>query len=260
MLAAILLASAAASSQPVAPLLSVDSIVALLMLTMLEIVLGIDNIIFIAILTGKLDPRVQDAARRAGLAGAMVMRVLLLLGISWIMTLEGTLFSLMGNEISGRELILIVGGLFLLVKATMEIHDKLEGAEHGAAAVKVASFASAIAQIMLLDLVFSIDSVITAVGVAKHIEIMIAAVICSVLVMMLFAGPVCRFIEAHPTMKILGLSFLLLIGVMLVAEGFGSHVNKGYIYFAMGFSFFVEMLNIRFRRKHGAVKLRSVAE
>ena len=176
------------------------------------------------------------------------------------MSLEGTLFTLVGNAISGRELILIVGGLFLLVKATMEIHEKLEGAEHGAAAVKVASCASAIAQIMMLDLVFSIDSVITAVGVAKHIEIMIAEVICSVLVMMLFAGPVCRFIEAHQTMKILGMSFLLLIGVMLIAEGFGSHVNKGYIYFAMGFSVFVEMLNIRLRRKHGAVKLRSAAE
>ncbi|MFN0136033.1 MAG: TerC family protein [Phycisphaerae bacterium] len=229
---------------------------ALLMLAGLEIVLGIDNIIFIAILTGKLDPKVQPMARQVGLAAAMVMRILLLFAISWIMKLEGTLFSVMGNDISGRELILILGGLFLLAKSTYEIHDKLEGSGHTAGATaKVASFGAAIAQIMMVDLVFSIDSVITAVGVAKHIEIMVVAVIVSVAVMMAFAGPVCRFIEAHPTMKILGLSFLLLIGTMLMAEGMGAHVGKGYIYFAMGFSFFVEMLNIRFRKVYKPVQL-----
>ncbi len=243
-----------------ASLLTPENLVALLTLTSLEIVLGIDNIVFIAILTGTLEPARQPRARLTGLAAAMLMRIVLLLAITWIMGLTETLvsFNLLGHPIalSGKSLILIGGGLFLLGKATFEIHDKLEAAPHESkSSRRAASFASVIVQIMLLDLVFSIDSVITAVGMAQHIEIMVAAVILSVVVMMVFAGPVCRFIEHHPTLKMLALSFLLLIGVTLVAEGLGTHVSKGYIYFAMGFSLFVELLNIRFRKLHVPVPL-----
>ncbi len=246
-------------------LLTPENLVALLTLTSLEIVLGIDNIVFIAILTGKLDRTVQRRARLTGLAAAMLMRIVLLFAITWIMRLKETLvaFNLLGHELalSGKDLILIGGGLFLLGKATFEIHDKLEAApsQAGPAAGRAASFAAVIVQIMLLDLVFSIDSVITAVGMAQHVEIMVAAVVMSVGVMMIFAGPICAFIERHPTLKMLALSFLLLIGVMLVAEGLGTHVSKGYIYFAMGFSLFVELLNLRLRKVHQPVHINQPA-
>jgi predicted tellurium resistance membrane protein TerC len=219
--------------------------IAFLTLTALEIVLGIDNIIFISILSGKLPPEQQNKARLLGLGLAMVMRILLLLTLAWIIRLVAPLFTVLGQEISGRDLILIVGGLFLIGKATFEIHEKLEG-EHGEKANRIApSFASVIFQILLLDIVFSLDSVITAVGMVKEVEVMIAAVVVAVIFMMFFAGPISRFVERHPTIKMLALSFLLLIGVTLVAEGFEQHISKGYIYFAMAFSVLVEMLNIR---------------
>lgn len=239
-------------------LFSGEGIVAFFTLAALEIVLGIDNIVFIAILTGKLPPENRGRVRTIGLLGAMVMRILLLLVISWIMQLDATiLFTLpwLNEAISGKDLVLIVGGLFLLGKATYEIHDKLEAGEDTAAAGAAGSVVTAIIQIMLVDIVFSVDSVITAVGMAQHVEVMIAAVVASVLVMLAFSGPICAFIERRPTIKILALSFLLLIGMMLVVEGLGQHVSKGYIYFAMGFSLFVEMLNIRFRRKHQPLHL-----
>ncbi|MHC5110399.1 MAG: TerC family protein [Planctomycetota bacterium] len=229
-------------------LLTVENLLAFLTLTMLEIVLGIDNIVFIAILSGKLDPKLQSKARRLGLGAAMGMRILMLLGISWILSLKKILFTVWDHDLSGKHLILIAGGLFLLGKATYEIHEKLELPDTvKRSTAVVAGFGSAIIQIMLLDVVFSIDSVITAVGMANDVRIMIAAVIVSVAVMMVFANPVCDFIEKHPTMKMLALSFLILIGAMLVAEGLGAHIGKGYIYFAMGFSLGVEMLNVRFR-------------
>ena len=228
------------------PFFTSEGLLALLTLSALEIVLGIDNIVFIAILTGKLPPDQQGDARRYGLGAAMIMRILLLLSISWIMSLTKPLFTLFEHSMSWKDIILIVGGLFLLAKATYEIHHRLEDVpDDPAGARKVASFATAIVQIMAVDLVFSLDSVITAVGMAKHIQIMIAAVVLSVIVMMLFAGPVSDFVHRHPTVKMLALSFLLLIGLMLVVDGFGHHIPKGYIYFAMGFSLFVELLNIR---------------
>jgi predicted tellurium resistance membrane protein TerC len=235
--------------------LTTESLIALLTLTLLEIVLGIDNIVFISILTGKLDPRQQPRARQLGLGAALVSRILLLLALSWVMRLTQPLFSLFEHGFSERDLILIVGGLFLLAKGTFEIHDKLEGADHGQAKVKRRSFHSVIFQIMLIDIVFSLDSVITAVGMARHIAIMITAVVISMLIMLAFAGVIARFIERHPTMKMLALAFLLLIGVVLVAEGFGKHIEKGYIYFAMAFSLFVEMLNLRLRKKRDPVHL-----
>jgi predicted tellurium resistance membrane protein TerC len=216
-------------------------------LTALEIVLGIDNIIFISILAGKLPAEQQPKARRLGLGGAMVMRILLLLSIAWVIRLTAPLFTAVGQEISGRDLILLVGGLFLLAKATYEIHDKLEGEEGHASKKVAASFTGVIVQIMLLDMVFSLDSVITAVGMVDEIGVMIAAMVIAVAVMMLAAGPISRFVEAHPTVKILALSFLLLIGMSLVAEGLDQHIPKGYIYFAMGFSIFVEAINLRVR-------------
>jgi len=228
--------------------MTIENLIALVTLTSLEIVLGIDNIVFIAILTGKLDPSQQDKARRIGLALAMIMRILLLLAISWIMGLTTPLFAVFNHDVSGRDLILFLGGLFLIGKSTFEIHDKIEGHEHGTKAKVAASFASVIVQIMLLDIVFSLDSVITAVGMVEHIPIMIAAVVIAVGIMMIFAGSVSRFVERHPTIKMLALSFLLLIGVMLLAEGFGRHIEKGYIYFAMAFSLFVELLNLRMRK------------
>ena len=237
---------------------SPEAWVALLTLTVLEIVLGIDNIIFISILSGKLPQGQQAKARTTGLALATITRVLLLLSITWVMQLTAPLFQLFGTELSGRDLILIVGGLFLIGKSTHEIHDKLEGAE-GEANVKVkARFSSIIIQILLLDIVFSLDSVITAVGMASHVEIMIAAVVIAVGVMMLAAGSISSFVEQHPTVKMLALSFLLLIGVTLIAEGFDQHISKGYVYFAMAFSVFVEMLNLKLRAKSAQpVKLHS---
>ena len=221
----------------------------------LEIVLGIDNIIFISILAGKLPAEQQPRARYLGLGLALVMRIILLFSLSWVIGLTAPLFSVFGHGVSGRDLILILGGLFLLGKATFEIHENLEG-ETGHASAKVkANFVSVLIQIMLLDIVFSLDSVITAVGMVDRIEIMIAAVVVSIGFMMLFAAPVSAFVTRHPTVKMLALSFLLLIGMTLVADGFGFHVPKGYIYFAMGFSVFVEMINMRLRKKSAPVDL-----
>lgn len=223
---------------------------ALLTLTAMEIVLGIDNIIFISILAGKLPAQHQKKVRIFGLAAAMVSRIALLFSLSWLMGLTAPLFSVFGFDLSGRDLILIVGGLFLLGKATHEIHEKIEPSESGSIETKsYPTVTSTVVQIMLLDLVFSLDSVITAVGMASQLWIMVAAVVISVGVMMISSGQVSSFIEEHPSVKLLALSFLLLIGFVLVAEGLGQHITKGYIYFAMAFSFFVEMLNIRVRRK-----------
>ncbi len=226
--------------------------IALLTLTTLEIVLGIDNIVFISILAGKLPVEQQARARNLGLGLAMGTRILLLLSISWVIGLTAPLFELAGNELSGRDLILILGGLFLLGKATFEIHEKLEGEDphgHGGAGVAVASFGSVIAQILILDVVFSLDSVITAVGMSDVIGVMIAAVVIAIGVMLVSARAVSEFVNNHPTVKMLALSFLLLIGMTLVAEGWDLHIPKGYIYFAMGFSIFVEFLNLRVRRR-----------
>ena len=240
-------------------LLTPENGIALLTLTAMEVVLGIDNIIFIAILTGKLPKEQQAKARQLGIGLAVITRLMLLFGISWVMGLTKPLFGIGSVEFTGQKLILLIGGLFLLAKATYEIHHKMEEAAHDAAATAAkvaASFATVIVQILVLDLVFSLDSVITAVGMVKHIEIMVAAVLISVAVMLAFAGSVSSFVERHPTVKILALSFLLMIGLMLTAEGLGSHIEKGYIYFAMGFSFFVEMINLRIsakRKKHEAV-------
>lgn len=222
--------------------------IALFTLTALEIVLGIDNVIFISILAGKLPEEQREKARRVGLSLAMGIRILLLLSISWIVTLEDTLFSVFDQDLSGKDLIMLGGGLFLLAKATWELHEKLEGHEGHAAVRTAASFASVIVQILLLDIVFSIDSVITAVGMADDIGVMIAAVVIAVGVMLVSAGAVGNFVDQHPTVKVLALSFLLLIGMSLVAEGFDTHIPKGYIYFAMAFSVIVELLNLRLRK------------
>jgi predicted tellurium resistance membrane protein TerC len=219
--------------------------IALLTLTALEFVLGIDNIVFISILANKLPVEQRDNARRVGILAAMGMRILLLLGISWVVTLTEPLFEVMGHEFSGRDLILLGGGLFLLGKATWEIHGRLEGDEHTREVGKQVSFASVIIQIMLLDIIFSLDSVITAVGMVNEVAVMIAAVIISVVVMLVASGWVTRVIDEHPTLKMLALSFLLLIGFTLVADGLGQHIDKGYVYAAMGFAVFVEFLNIR---------------
>ena len=228
---------------------------ALATLTVLEIVLGIDNIVFISILAGKLRVEERDRARRVGLSLAMFIRIALLLSITWVMGLTAPIFTVLEQAISGRDLILLIGGLFLIAKSTHEIHDKLEGAEGEASARVAASFASVIVQILLLDIVFSLDSVITAVGMAEHVSIMILAVIVAVGVMLVSAGPISTFVERHPTVKMLALSFLLLIGVSLIGEGLDQHIPKGYIYFAMGFSVFVEMLNIRLKGVSKPVKL-----
>ena len=229
--------------------------IALLTLTVLEIVLGIDNIVFISILAGKLPAAQRERARKVGLSLAMLMRVALLLSITWVMQLTTPLFEVLSQEISGRDLILIGGGLFLLAKSTHEIHDKLEGEEGEASARVAASFSAVIIQILLLDIVFSLDSVITAVGMAEDVVVMVAAVIIAVGVMLISARSIGEFVERHPTVKMLALSFLLLIGVSLVAEGLDQHIPKGYIYFAMGFSVFVEMINLRARTKAAPVHL-----
>jgi predicted tellurium resistance membrane protein TerC len=226
-----------------------QALIALLTLTVLEIVLGIDNIIFISILSGKLPKENQKKARLVGLGLAMITRILLLFSISLIVKLTEPFFTVYGLGISGRDLILILGGLFLLAKSTMEIHSKLEGEEeHHDVKAKV-SFVSVIIQIMLLDIVFSLDSVITAIGMANELAVMIVAVIIAVIFMMFFSGSISDFVEKHPTIKILALSFLLLIGFSLIVEGFHQHIPKGYIYFAMAFSVFVEMLNLKMRKK-----------
>jgi predicted tellurium resistance membrane protein TerC len=231
--------------------------IALLTLVALELVLGVDNVIFISILAGKLPLNQQQKARTTGISLAVITRILLLLSISWVIGLTQPLFNVFTLEISGRDLILIAGGLFLLGKATLEIHHRLEGVEGQRSAKVAASFASVIAQIMLLDIVFSLDSVITAVGMVDEVIIMIIAVVVAALVMIWSARPIGEFVERHPTIKILALSFLLLIGFTLIVEGLHQHIPKGYIYFAMGFSVFVEMLNLRIRaREAEPVKLR----
>jgi predicted tellurium resistance membrane protein TerC len=237
-------------------MMNIENLIALATLTFLEIVLGVDNIIFISILSGKLPPARQPQARRLGLIGAMATRILLLMSLAWIVKLTRPLFSIIGHEISGRDLILILGGLFLLAKSTFEIHDRLENEEGHASRRVAASFTSVIIQIMLLDIVFSLDSVITAVGMVDELWIMIAAVIVSVAIMMVAATPISDFVHRHPTVKVLALSFLLLIGLSLLLEGFEQHIPKGYIYFAMGFSVFVEMINLRVRARTGPVHLR----
>ncbi len=230
--------------------------ISLLTLSVLEIVLGIDNIIFISILSGKLPPAEQPKARSLGLAGAFVTRILLLLSITWVMQLTRPLFAVLGHDISGRDLILLLGGLFLIGKATMEIHHKLEGPdeEQEQAARAVRSLWTTIAQIMVLDIVFSLDSVITAVGMADEVSIMILANVVALAVMLVAARPISDFVDRHPTVKMLALAFLVLIGTNLVAEGMGQHIPKGYTYAAMAFSVLVEMLNIRVRKKEGAVR------
>lgn len=230
-------------------LFSLESLIALAALTSLEIVLGVDNIVFIAIITGRLKKEIQAKARRVGLALAMIMRIALLLGISWATRLTTPLFSLAGFDFSGRKLILLIGGLFLLAKATHEIHAQMEPLDRPDREKAAPTYLSAVIQIGLLDIIFSLDSVITAVGMAQHLTIMIAAVVIAVAVMIVFAGPVSAFIERRPTMRVLALAFLILIGVMLVAEGLGQHLDKGYIYFAMAFALFVEMLNTRVRKR-----------
>jgi predicted tellurium resistance membrane protein TerC len=228
---------------------SADAMVALLTLTVLEVVLGVDNVIFISILAGKLPKDQQDRARYVGLMAAMGMRILLLFSLAWIARLTTPLFELLGRGVSGRDLILLLGGLFLLAKATIEIHDKLEGEEGHSSARVAPTFGAVIVQIMLLDIVFSLDSVITAVGMADQLWVMVTAVVVAVLIMLVASGAISRFVNHHPTVKVLALSFLLLIGVSLVAEGFHQHIPKGYIYFAMAFSVFVEAINLRVRSK-----------
>ena len=225
-----------------------QSWVALATLTALELVLGIDNIVFISILVDKLSAAQRERARRLGLFMAMFMRIGLLLVLAWIVGLVEPLFTVLEQDISGRDLILILGGLFLIWKSTSEIHQSIEGEEEHAASAVKATFASVILQIMVIDLVFSLDSIITAVGMVDDVRIMIAAVVASVGLMMVFAGPIGRFVSDHPTIKMLALAFLVVVGVVLVAEGFGQHVPKGYVYFGMAFSLGVEMLNIRMRK------------
>jgi len=234
---------------------TVEGWIALITLTVLEIVLGIDNIVFISILAGKLPPTDRARARKVGLTLAMLMRIALLLAITWVMRLTAPLVTLLGQEISGRDLILMGGGLFLLAKSTFEIHENLEGEEGHAAAKAAVSFASVIVQILILDIVFSLDSVITAVGMAEDVAVMILAVVIAVGVMLVSADSIGAFVERHPTVKMLALSFLLLIGVSLVAEGLDQHIPKGYIYFAMGFSVFVEMINLRLQARRQPVHL-----
>jgi predicted tellurium resistance membrane protein TerC len=232
---------------------SAETWISLFTLTALEIVLGIDNIIFITILAGKLPQEERKKATRLGLGGALLSRLALLAAISWVTKLTTPLFSVMDYEVSGRDLVLIAGGLFLMAKATFEIYEKVEAAHplvEGEKGPRRASLASVIGQIMLLDIVFSLDSVITAVGMVRHIEVMVIAVIIAIIVMLVFAAPIGSFVEKHPSIKILALSFLVMIGVLLVAEGTGQHFNRGYVYFAMAFSLGIELLNMRYRARH----------
>ncbi|MEZ5012750.1 MAG: TerC family protein [Chitinophagales bacterium] len=240
--------------------LTADAWVALLTLTVLEIVLGIDNIIFISILSGKLPQHQQKRARQMGLGLAMITRVLLLLSLSWIISMEEDLFHIGSHGLSGRDLVLIIGGLFLLYKSTTEIHEKIEGDEEEEHTYKAPGFTAVIIQILILDIVFSLDSVITAVGMADHVIIMIVAVIIAVLIMLVAAEGISNFVNAHPTVKMLALSFLVLIGVSLLIEGWGGHIDKAYIYFAMGFSVLVEMLNLRMKRNAYKRKMRNRAK
>jgi predicted tellurium resistance membrane protein TerC len=237
--------------------LTADGLIALVTLTVLEVVLGIDNIIFISILAGKLPAQDQEKARKIGLVGAMVMRILLLMSIAWLTRLTAPLFTvwLIDHPMSGRDLILGIGGLFLLFKATRELHEKLEGEDGEVTARVKPSLVAVVTQIMLLDIVFSIDSVITAVGMAEELAIMVTAMLIAVGVMLMFARAIGEFVHEHPTMKMLALAFLILIGVMLVVDGMGQHVSKGYIYFAMAFSFGVEILNLRLHKRAAPVKL-----
>lgn len=223
--------------------------IAFLTLAVLELVLGIDNVIFISILSGKLPEKDQKRARLIGLSLALIMRVILLFSLTWVMGLVEPLFTVLGQTVSGRDLILLVGGLFLIFKSTHEIHGSLEGSEGDSSRKTYAGFTGVIIQIMLLDIVFSLDSVITAIGMVSNVWIMISAVVVSIIAMMLFAGSIGAFVQRHPTVKMLALAFLLLIGVTLIAEGMHQHISKGYIYFAMAFSVFVEVLNIRLRKK-----------
>lgn len=223
--------------------------IAFLTLAVLELVLGIDNVIFISILSGKLPEKDQKRARLIGLSLALIMRVILLFSLTWVMGLVEPLFTVIGHTVSGRDLILLVGGLFLIFKSTHEIHGSLEGSDGDSSRKTYAGFTGVIIQIMLLDIVFSLDSVITAIGMVSNVWIMIAAVVVSIIAMMLFAGSIGAFVQRHPTVKMLALAFLLLIGVTLIAEGMHQHISKGYIYFAMAFSVFVEVLNIRLRKK-----------
>ncbi|OIQ50185.1 Integral membrane protein TerC family protein [Pseudodesulfovibrio hydrargyri] len=229
---------------------TLENLIALVTLAGLEIVLGIDNIVFVVVVTNKLPEASRDTARRLGIGLAMVTRIALLLAISAIMGLTAPLFTVFGHAVSGRDVVLLTGGLFLLAKATHEIHDKLEGPPTGGGAARAAhSYAGAIVQIVLLDMVFSLDSVITAVGMAQHLTVMIAAIVIAVAVMLLFAGPVSRFVSAHPTVQMLAFSFLLLVGIFLMAEGMHKHIDRGYIYFAMAFSLFVEFMNLKVRKR-----------
>jgi predicted tellurium resistance membrane protein TerC len=226
--------------------------IGLFTLTVLEIVLGIDNIVFISILSGKLPKGDQKRARRLGLSLALITRVLLLLSLNWVMSLTAPLFTVISQEISGRDLILLIGGLFLIYKATTEIHEKLEGENHDTDIKGRATFSGIIVQILLLDIVFSLDSVITAVGMANQIGVMVAAVIIAVIIMLFAAESISKFVNNHPTVKMLALSFLVLIGVSLLGEGLDQHIPKGYIYFAMAFSVLVEMLNLRLKKNYNA--------
>jgi predicted tellurium resistance membrane protein TerC len=234
---------------------SAEGWIALLTLTVLEIVLGIDNIVFISILAGKLPPHDRERARVLGLSLAMITRIALLMSITWVMGLTAALFDVFEHEVSGRDLILLVGGLFLIAKSTREIHGSLEGEEGHASTRAAVSFSSTILQILLLDIVFSLDSVITAVGMAEAVSIMILAVVVAVIVMLVASRSIAAFVDRHPTVKMLALSFLILIGVSLIGEGFDLHIPKGYIYFAMGFSVLVEMLNLRLRSRSAPVHL-----
>lgn len=234
--------------------------VAFFTLTVLEIVLGIDNIVFISIVSSKLPVEQREKARKIGLALALITRVLLLLSLKWLMSLTAPLFSVFSHNVNGKDLILLGGGLFLVYNAVMEIHTKLEGDEHGKHADAKATMGSVIGTILLLDIVFSLDSVITAIGMADQIVVMVAAVVAAVGVMMAFATPISNFVERHPTIKMLALAFLVLIGVNLIAEGSGQHIPKGYTYFAMAFAVLVEMLNLKMRAKANPVHLRKEYE
>ena len=223
---------------------------ALVTLTFLELVLGVDNIVLLTIITGKLDEQRRTLARRTGILLAMVFRIVLLLGLAWVLGLTKPLFTIFQNEISGRDIILLGGGLFLIAKGVHEIHDKMEGVESGGAGSARSSFAGALVQIVLLDMVFSLDSVITAIGMAEDVRVMVTAIVLSVLLMLVIAGPIGQFVERHPTVRMLALSFLLLIGVALVADGLAFHIPRAYIYFALAFSMLVEMLNLKSARRH----------